>query len=59
MIFVTVGTQLPFERFIKAIDLWAKENSNQKVFFFFFETEYIPQHMSGLDLLIQLTMRKK
>jgi UDP-N-acetylglucosamine transferase subunit ALG13 len=32
MIFVTVGTQLPFDRLIRAVDKWAKDNANNRVF---------------------------
>ncbi len=32
MIFVTVGTQLPFPRMIKAIDQWCRDNSDIPVF---------------------------
>ena len=32
MIFVTVGTQLPFERLVLAMDEWAKRNSSEEVF---------------------------
>lgn len=31
MIFVTVGTQLPFDRLTAAVDLWAVQNPAQKV----------------------------
>lgn len=31
MIFVTVGTQLPFDRLIGAVSLWAGQNPTQKV----------------------------
>jgi UDP-N-acetylglucosamine transferase subunit ALG13 len=32
MIFVTVGTELPFDRLIKAVDSWARENNRTDVF---------------------------
>jgi len=32
MIFVTVGTQLPFDRLIKAVDEWAARNNRNDVF---------------------------
>jgi len=31
VIFVTVGTQLPFDRLVKSVDLWAGENSLHKI----------------------------
>lgn len=32
MIFVTVGSQLPFDRLIKTVDLWAEKNKGQEVY---------------------------
>lgn len=32
MIFVTVGTDLPFDRMLKVIDAWARENNRRDVF---------------------------
>ncbi|WP_169546212.1 glycosyltransferase [Sneathiella aquimaris] len=32
MIFLTVGTQLPFDRLVRAMDDWAKRNPQQDVF---------------------------
>lgn len=32
MIFVTVGTQLPFDRLISAVDAWAQRNPAERVF---------------------------
>ena len=32
MIFVTVGTQLPFDRLVKTVDGWAAENDGEEVF---------------------------
>lgn len=32
MIFVTVGTDLPFDRMVKVIDQWARENDRRDVF---------------------------
>ncbi len=32
MIFVTVGTDLPFDRMLKVIDAWARENGRRDVF---------------------------
>ncbi len=45
MIFVTVGTQLPFERLIKSMDMWAKENASIEVFAQIGDTEYMPEFM--------------
>lgn len=32
MIFVTVGTQLPFDRLVRAMDDWARENPSVEIF---------------------------
>jgi UDP-N-acetylglucosamine transferase subunit ALG13 len=32
MIFVTVGSDIPFDRLLKAVDSWARENNRQDVF---------------------------
>lgn len=46
MIFVTVGTQLPFERLIAAVDEWAEKNPETPVFAQVGDTKYVPQHMT-------------
>ena len=46
MIFVSVGTQLPFERLIKAMDEWAKDNSDVEIYAQIGATEYQPKHMT-------------
>lgn len=45
MIFLTVGTQLPFERLVKAIDEWAADNTQIPVFAQIGTTEYKPKHL--------------
>lgn len=45
MIFVTVGTQLPFERLIEAVDLWASRNRGEQVFAQIGQTLYRPAFM--------------
>ncbi|MCK5872036.1 MAG: glycosyl transferase family 28 [Methylococcales bacterium] len=45
MIFVTVGSQLPFDRLIKTVDHWASENKTQSMFAQTGLSDYIPQHM--------------
>ncbi|GAA3961747.1 glycosyltransferase [Allohahella marinimesophila] len=45
-VFVTVGSQLPFERLIKAVDEWAAEHPEQSVFAQIGDTVYQPKHMS-------------
>lgn len=45
MIFVTVGTQLPFERLIRGMDEWAQSNPGVQVFAQVGETAYRPRHL--------------
>ena len=44
MIFVTVGTQLGFERLARAVDAWAANHPDSEVFVQLGETAYQPQH---------------
>ncbi|MCK4492792.1 MAG: hypothetical protein KAU26_01950 [Methylococcales bacterium] len=46
MIFVTVGSQLPFERLIKALDLWAYEHKNQPIFAQIGDSNYLPKNIT-------------
>jgi UDP-N-acetylglucosamine transferase subunit ALG13 len=46
MIFATVGTQLPFDRLIRALDEWAARNPHEEVFAQIGNTDYIPQHIA-------------
>ena len=45
MIFVTVGSQLPFDRLIRAMDEWAGRNPGVRVFAQTGNGEYRPRHM--------------
>lgn len=45
MIFVTVGTDLPFDRMMRVIDAWAGENQRQDVFAQIGEGGWEPQHI--------------
>lgn len=49
MIFVTVGTQLPFERLIKAVDKWAALHPEQEVVAQIGDTKYQPKHMKVVE----------
>ncbi|TCK07549.1 glycosyltransferase [Marinobacterium mangrovicola] len=51
MIFVTVGTQLPYERLIKAMDEWAAQNPHHQVFAQIGDTQYSPKHMETTRLI--------
>lgn len=44
VIFASVGSMLPFERFVRAVDEWAGANPDQPVFIQIGETEYTPVH---------------
>lgn len=46
MIFATVGTQLPFNRLIRALDEWAARNPHEEVFAQIGKTDYVPQHIA-------------
>jgi UDP-N-acetylglucosamine transferase subunit ALG13 len=45
MILVTVGSQAPFDRLIRAVDQWAKLRDRSDVFAQIAETSYIPKHI--------------
>lgn len=59
MIFLTVGTQLPFERLIKAIDEWAADNPQVDVFAQVGTTEYKPKHMKVTEDLSPAEYQEK
>lgn len=44
MIFVTVGTQLPFERLVRAVDEWAGNNKDKTVFIQLGQTLFRPDN---------------
>ena len=45
MIFVTVGTELPFDRLIKAVDLWAQETGRTDIFAQIGDGGWEPQYL--------------
>jgi UDP-N-acetylglucosamine transferase subunit ALG13 len=45
MIFLTVGSQLAFDRLTKSVDAWASANPDVEVFGQIGESSYIPQHI--------------
>ncbi len=59
MIFVTVGTQLPFDRLIKAVDLWASKNQGVDVCAQIGPTKYQPQHMQWSQFIDAEEFRNK
>ena len=44
MIFASVGSMLPFDRFVKAVDEWAAANPSEQVFIQIGRGDYEPQH---------------
>ena len=51
MIFVTVGTQLPFDRLVSAIDDWAGLHPGVEVFAQIGPTALVPRHMQHAPFL--------
>ncbi len=45
MIFLTVGTQLPFDRFVEAVDTWAAKHPEIEIFGQIGEGDYQPKHI--------------
>jgi UDP-N-acetylglucosamine transferase subunit ALG13 len=46
MIFVTVGTELPFNRMVRVVDEWAKAANRNDVFAQIGETDWQPAHIA-------------
>jgi UDP-N-acetylglucosamine transferase subunit ALG13 len=44
VIFASVGSMLPFDRFVRAVDEWARDNPQQPVFIQIGDGEYEPKH---------------
>lgn len=53
MILLTVGTQLPFDRFVKHVDEWAYKNPGVEILAQIADGAYIPEHMPYVDYLDQ------
>jgi UDP-N-acetylglucosamine transferase subunit ALG13 len=51
MIFVTVGSQLPFDRLIRAVDEWAALCTGSDVFAQIAAADYRPKHVKFTDFL--------
>ena len=51
MIFVTVGTQLPFDRMIRAVDEWAAESGRRDVFAQIGDGGYTPSSIEWVRFL--------
>lgn len=51
MILVTVGTDLPFDRMVKVVDGWARENGREDVFAQIGEGGWEPRHIRFANFL--------
>jgi UDP-N-acetylglucosamine transferase subunit ALG13 len=51
MIFLTVGTQLPFDRLIAPVDAWAEANGGEAVVAQIGNGQYKPRHMKAYPFL--------
>lgn len=51
MIFVTVGTQLPFDRMVRVVDTWAHLRGRDDVFAQIGPTEWRPSHIASVPFL--------
>jgi UDP-N-acetylglucosamine transferase subunit ALG13 len=51
VIFVTVGTELPFDRMVRVVDQWAGDTGRKDFFAQIGETLWRPRHMSYSTLL--------
>lgn len=51
MIFVTIGTMLPFDRMVRAMDAWAAAHPSEEVFAQTGNGSYEPHHMRWARLL--------
>ena len=59
MIFLTVGTQLPFDRFVKVVDLWAANNPDVEIFAQIGEGDYQPKHMKYCAFLDEQSYKRE
>ncbi len=51
MIFVTVGTDLPFNRLVRVVDQWAQSTSCNEVFAQIGDTDWQPAHIAWCNFL--------
>lgn len=59
MIFVTVGTDLPFDRMLKVIDAWAGERGRRDVFAQIGEGGWKPSHIEHSEFLQPPDFKKR
>jgi UDP-N-acetylglucosamine transferase subunit ALG13 len=58
MIFVTVGSQMPFDRLIRAVDEWAEARGRSDVFAQTGSTDFLPKKISAKQLMDPVEFRK-
>jgi UDP-N-acetylglucosamine transferase subunit ALG13 len=59
MIFVTVGSQMAFDRLIKAVDQWAAQSGRSDLFAQIGPSDFIPRHMEWTKELRPAEFRKR
>jgi UDP-N-acetylglucosamine transferase subunit ALG13 len=59
LIFLTVGTQLPFDRLVKMLDEWAEDNSDTPIFAQIGGTSYQPKNFEYCSYLDSLDYKIK
>lgn len=58
MIFVTVGTQLPFDRLVNAVDEWALNQKGEEVVAQIGPTNYVPKNFAAEKFISPARMRE-
>lgn len=59
LIFASVGSMLPFERLVRAVDDWAHANPLQDVFIQIGDTEYEPKHAPFARMIAMTEYRQR
>ena len=59
VIFVTVGAQMPFDRLVKTVDQWAKDNRRDDVFAQIGQSEYRPSYIQWTNFLEPKEFKRK
>jgi UDP-N-acetylglucosamine transferase subunit ALG13 len=59
MIFASVGSVLPFDRLVRAVDDWAAENPAHEVFLQIGQGEYEPRHVPWVRLMTHEEYRRR
>ena len=59
MIFVSVGSQLPFDRLIKTIDEWAATHQNETVFAQIGNSSFTPQNIEFCETIDPISYSKR